>query len=926
MKIGFSNVRSLIPHLNDIESSVTENLFDIFLICESWLKKEVNDEQISIKGYSLYRADRNANGRGLCIYIKNTIHCEIIRNTNEYIWEQLWIKVKIKKKSFAIGVIYKPHEQNTNNFLDEFENTLMTIVPVYDEIVCMGDFNFDFLDKENNLTKKFVSIIESLNLQQIIEEPTRIARTSATLLDFIILGNMTDVEKGIIHNSYSDHAAIFCKIKNDVRNQPKLVTYRKFKNFDEELFREDLFSIAFFKIYDQENINAKVAFLVNCLTGLFDRHAPIVTSRVTKPKAPWLTDVIKIMMHERDAALKKYNKCKTQSSYQFYKEMRNYTTKAIEREQKAYFNHQFNTKSPKELWRCLKRNKIISEKSREIPSDLNNADDLNDFFVNSIPILQPPEETLNFYKKNKAVNSNFCFSEVNDLFVYETICSIKTNATGCDFLNSKLLRLCCPHIVPYITHIINHCLNESVVPDLWKRAVISVLPKKQNPKEHKDLRAVSILPFLSKILERAMEIQIRDHINNYSLIPDVQSGFRKGYSCATALLHIVDDIFRATDDGMCTLLVMLDFSRAFDTLNHELLIHILSYIGFSENASLMINNFIKNREQAVRLVNSVSTFRKLKAGVPQGSILGPLLFSIYISRLLEHVNHCKIHFYADDTQLYYSFAPGMIGNACRLINNDLNDFVKAASDHCLQINSRKTNVMLFGSKINQYRMMNEVHLKIDSESLEVVSEAKNLGIILSTDLRFEKHIDSLIQRAFVTIKLLYGNRRLLSTNIKKTLCDALILSIFNYGDVIYGPNLTSQYRQKIQKVQNSCLRLIYGIRRNQRISYKLQEAGWLNMGNRRSLHSAILYHKIITFKTPPYLFRKLSFRTDVHNLNIRYKGTLSPPSFRTETYRRSFSYDVCKVYNALPSNIKMKNLVSFKKSLKVTLTNSQDQL
>lgn len=237
----------------------------------------------------------------------------------------------------------------------------------------------------------------------------------------------------------------------------------------------------------------------------------------------------------------------------------------------------------------------------------------------------------------------------------------------------------------------------------------------------------------------------------------------------------------------------------------------------------------------------------------------------------------------------------------------------------MKINCSKSNVIVFGTRYKRDSVLENVNILVKNERLELVNHVKSLGVVLDADLRFEKHVNNLIGRPYSTIKLIYGNRQFLSSDIKKLLCESLILSIFNYADILYGPCLTSQYKQKIQKVQNSCLRLIFGIRRRLPISHKLKEIGWLNMYNRRTLHAANTFHKIIVSKTPLYLYRKITYRTHVHNLNIRHKSILPPPPFRLELFRRCFSCHVCAIYNNVPNSLKSVSHEKFKKSYRNVL-------
>lgn len=925
IKIGCLNIRSLIPSFMECKQIILENNYEIFSICETWLRADTPNYLIHIDGYKVYRYDRNARGGGLCIYVKNSIITSLIDIKNN-LTEQLWINVKCKKDNFAVGVVYRPPTLDSNLFLAELEDTLGLIFPAVEDIICMGDFNIDMLKLDN--LDYFFSVLESFNLKQIIETPTRITQTTATLIDLILVGREEKVvEKGVVDCQISDHQLIYCMIKvTGKRNGPEMRTYRNFKNFNYGAFETDLFNTPFYNIFDLNDINDKVSYLSTNLMNLFDQHAPIITSRVTKPRAPWLTDTIKLMISIRDKAQRKYKKTKNEAHFQYYKELRNYTTEAIKREKKAYLNFQLSNSSSKECWKILKTNNIIpNSKINEIPTELKKPNDINNHFVNSIPATHPSDDLIHFYETNRVCNTNLKFQSVNELTLYQIINKISTKAAGCDGINIELIKLSCPHILPYITHIINICLTESVYPSMWKNAMVTVLPKKANPENFQDLRAISILPTFSKLIEKIMEQQLIVHLSDNNIIPHVQSGFRVGHSCTTALLNVTDDILGAIDQGLCTVLVLLDFSRAFDTINYRMFEAILHYIGLSEEAVTLIKDYMSNRQQKVSIDHESSDSLTLKAGVPQGSILGPLFFNIYSSQLIKSLSYCEAHFYADDAQLYHSFPPNETDNACAHINEDLKHFVDLSKDHCLVINPNKSKVIIFGHKKYRNEVKRNIQISVENEIIESVNETKNLGVIIDEDLRFNTHVNKLTQKAYNALKLIYGNRHYLPQKTKIILCESLILSSLNFADSVYGPSLTSLYKRKIQKIQNSCLRLIFGIRMRERISYKLRDVGWLNMDNRRLHHAACLYHKIIANKSPQYLYRKIKFRTDVHNLNVRFKGLLTPPPHRTELFKRSFRYRICKVYNSVPQELKNSKLKSFKTKYKSLLFTAQCQ-
>lgn len=242
--------------------------------------------------------------------------------------------------------------------------------------------------------------------------------------------------------------------------------------------------------------------------------------------------------------------------------------------------------------------------------------------------------------------------------------------------------------------------------------------------------------------------------------------------------------------------------------------------------------------------------------------------------------------------------------------------LKYAETHCLKINYTKTNVLLFGPSPALEVIFDQLCIKVNDHLIKPVSEAKTLGVTFDSSLRFRNHITTYIRRGYGGLKLIYNKRHFMDIKTKSAVCNALVLSGLSYCDYVYGPSIDTRDARRIQVLQNSCLRLIYGIRRRQHISHKLEENKWLDMANRRLHHAATLYHKIMLYKCPPYLLNKITFRSDVHNVNIRFGGTVSVPAHKTETFKRCYSYQICIVYNNIPDKFKSINDINkFKKTL-----------
>lgn len=928
LKLAQVNVISLLANFIQLRDYILSNDFDIVGVTETWLHDGVDEERVKVDRYTFIRQDRlGRRGGGVGMFIKNDINFNILfRESSEYV-DHIWIKILLQKTCYVIGNLYRPPNSNSGHFFNSFEDTLTDIYTNYEHITCLGDFNINMLDLDSELCTRLNSIIDVFSLRQLICEPTRISNTSISLIDLIFTNVENVIEVGVVDALIADHFAVFCKIELS-RNKCLVETFsfRALKSINFENFQNDLESIPWHYIYDMDRIDDKVDFLNKNIIQLFDKHAPIKTlNKSHRPYSPWITDNIKLLQRLRSNALSRFKNSKSPHHWAYYKQIRNYTTAAIKSEKKAYLAFKFRNCSVKDKWTELKKLNIGKNSNSTIPDNLNNVDELNKFFTSSGNSASPKLNLLNYYADNIKNNLNnlFSFEPTTDLEVLNIIQNIKSRASGRDQLNIVMIHLCCPFILPFLTHILNECISKSYFPTVWKQAYVLPLPKITSPTEFNHLRSISVLPTFSKILEKIMESQIKPFLDSNSILPKKQSGFRSGYSCASALADITDDILRASDDNKVSVLILLDYSKAFDMLNHDILLRLLHFIGFCDSARDFMTSFLSDRTQQVIIGNKKSNVLTVRSGVPQGSVLGPILFSIYTSCFHEFLQFCNYHLYADDTQLYCSFKIDNLEHASNMINNDLNILYNISNDHLLKINPSKSSVLLFGNKNFINAVMAEVQFKIGDSLIPYCNCSKSLGLVIDCDLRFKNHVTYMLKKAYTSLKMIYCHRHYLGLNTKILLCDTLVLSHFNHCDSVYGPCLDSGDIRRIQKVQNSCLRLIFGIRSRQRISHKLNDAKWLNMYNRRKLHMTLFFYKIIKYKSPSYLHDKISYRTDVHNVNVRRKNLLTIPRHNKQLFKRSFSYNIATCINSVDmSNLTLSTL-TFKHKYKKWLLQNQ---
>lgn len=914
LRVAHINIRSIVPKFHLLSRFIVTYKYDIVVISETWLSANIPDDAISLQGFALVRRDRATRGGGVCIYYRSHLRATYIPCETSF--EQAWVGFQLGNRKVAVGVFYNPPDEYYKSFCDKFEEQFTILSLNYDIMFCLGDININLLASGNTLDRAyFLSMLESLGLTQIINTPTR----GDSLIDVILTTDLDCiVSSGIGEDKFSDHETIFCTIRIPLpSNIPVRKIIRDFKWFDQTAFLNDLSLSPLSNILYMNNIDDKIDYIMFYLLQLFDTHAPIRTITVTHRSPPWITDNVKYMMMLRDQALAKYKKTRLDTSWTYYKTLRNFTNQSIKREKKAFFNNTFMQQSAKYQWKTLKQLNV-SKPVSDIPPTLQNVTEINEYFLDNIPVSTSDPELLTFYRTHR-LNPNsekFNFVPIQESELINIISEIKTKASGYDSLTIDMVKISYPLLSSYILHVINSCLLENYFPISWRKAVVHPIPKCSYPVSYGDLRPISILPVFSKILEKVIFRQLKQFLDFNRVLPDIQSGFRAGHSCTTALLGVSDDIISAIDSSRVVALTLLDFSRAFDTLDHDVLLSILHYVGLSHSTINMFHSYLANREQCVSLNGATSSFRSVVRGVPQGSILGPLLFSIYTSCFHKKLSTCSMHMYADDIQVYYSFTISNSSAAVDTINNDIRAIARVSSQHALVLNPSKSVVLLFGNKNCVSLLQNTAKFSIDGVQLPIQLEAKNLGVTFDTQFRFQTHILKCIRLAYINLKLIFPHRHFLSVATKRSLCDSLVLSHFSFCCELYGPCITANNIARIQRIQNSCLRFIFGIRKFEPITHKLAEVSWLNMADRRYLRMACLFQKIITDKQPAYLYNKISFRTDVHTLNLRFKGMLTPPLHRTALYERSFSYQIVKVYNGIPDDLKLLSAKQFKYTYK----------
>jgi hypothetical protein len=905
---------------------------DVMAINETWLREGEDKRAPALPGYRLLHKPRPASirsrGGGVGFYIKRGIYARVLEHPDSPTVEQMWLSVKVNGIKIVVGTLYRPPWLETESFLNALSESL-TSFSVFDHVIVMGDFNKDLSRINNTNASTLLDFLNCMNLHQYVTEATHFTDHSETLLDLVC--SNTKVSKLVIDHipDLSAHAFISFEVYvKKPKLRPRWLLYRPLKDIDINLFNIHVNSIAWEKLLS-DNVNDSVAAFNAQITDLFDLHAPIRRTFIKKASYPWITETIKDMISLRDKAHTKYRLSKLESDKQYYKELKTLVIEAICKEKTAYYQYFINKhiKDHRNLWKNIKRNVIDFKTSNiELPESLCDPELINEHFLKLPGNNRVHSSNLAYFSKNSFSDSVFSLKLVDETTIFNIIKKISTNAQGVDGITLDMILLTLPRTLNVITSIVNSSLQSGNYPEIWKHAIVKPLPKTIHPLKENDLRPVSILPCLSKIIEKAVQIQINEYLKVNNILPAKQSGFRKGMSTVTALLDVVDDILAAQDKGQGSILVLLDYSRAFDTIDTALLIAKLKYYGFDKNALKWFHNYLTNRYQQVEVTptdgtKKLSTKSLVNKGVPQGSILGPILFILYTSDLPHSVMHTKYHLYADDLQIYTSFKPLETKTFVNKINYDLKNITQWSKDNGLVLNPAKTKFLILGSEKQINQISSSLpEIKLDDVMIEPVNEARNLGVRMDGKLRFEKHVSEVVKQCYYRLRVLYQIRQYLSIDVRIYLCESLILSKLNYADTVTGMCILTRTKKIIQRLQNSCARFCFLIPPRAHITPYLNSRNLMNMETRRQLHFATLLFGVIKDKDPSYLFSKLTFTKRKSRINDR----LLCPTHNTAAFRGSFRYSATKCWNNIPPPIRLSCSVgSFKDKYKKHLIKVQ---
>ena len=586
---------------------------------------------------------------------------------------------------------------------------------------------------------------------------------------------------------------------------------------------------------------------------------------------------------------------------------------------------------PRTLWASL--NQILHRRpSPSLPECLSVSDlakSFGSFFIDKISIIRSAFPTCPLSDGLHAapapgVPTLDSFSTASEEEIRRLIMASPNKSCDLDPIPTPLVKSCIDILITPITSIVNLSLLEGTFPALFKTAHVSPLLKKPtlSKDEMKNYRPVSNLSFLSKILEKAVSSRLHSHINSTNASNSFQSAYKKLHSTETALLKIHNDIITAMDGGRVTALTLLDLSAAFDTIDHQILLtRLQTWFGISGMALKWITSYLTDRYQQIKIENALSPSVSIPFGVPQGSVLGPLLFTLYTTPLSSIINEHTVphHLYADDSQLYVSFSTRDSVESLKNLQSCLAAVQNWMLENKLKLNPDKTEFLLVGHEQQRKKFLHHFPLPLMDVPTNPAKSARNLGVIFDSNFKFSSHISQVSRSCFYHMRDIRRIRRCLSLKNAKTLAHALVTSRLDYcNSLLFG--LAVKDINRLQRVQNCLARVVTNSIPRARSSPLLYKLHWLPVKFRIQFKLNLLTHKTLLTGQPSYLRDLLAIfvpRRALRSSNMKF---LSVPKVKTKTGSRAFSSCAPALWNSLPLSLRsIDSTPTFRKHLKTHL-------
>jgi len=927
--------------LGELETLAAITKSDIIALTETWLDSSIPDQLLSIAGFlPPIRNDRNRHGGGVLIYCADHLPVVPRPDLSTAPYESTWVEIKHKpNEKILIGVFYRPPNQRAadrDQFLLHLNQVVSAVIQENPKsVLIMGDFNdrcteWNGSHFTSELGTKLYEMVADNGLTQIIDSPTHLdnAGRPQHLLDLLI----TDSPDLILDSQVlppigsCKHCPTFCKLAISLpKDKPFKRTVWDFNNVDIISLTDALTAAPWNTAYElYDDVDDIEHFWNQLFLETARQYIPTRTITVHPHTKPWMTKTLRLLINKKHRLWHRYKKTQRPEHLDIYRLVRNQTVREVIKSKSHYFNSLIPTlqnpnQDPKKWWRITKsllHNKTqtsippLFEDNAVITDAAHKAEIFNTYFsgnsrlpphADSHPL--PPFEFL--------TNQRLATLSVTSHEVYNVLVGLNVSkATGPDNIGNFLLKICAGAISNSVAKLFNHSLETQKFPTKWKFSNVVPVHKKSSRNEKANYRPISLLCNISKAMERLVHNKMYDYLTSNSLLTPLNSGFKKHDSATNQLIALHNNICKSLEQKHDVRVVFLDLSKAFDRVWHKGLIFKLKQLGITGPLLNWLQNYLSGRHQRVVIDGQASDWMKIEAGVPQGSILGPLLFIIFINDIIKDIQS-NIRLFADDISMFHSIVDSYLTQ--QIMNHDLHKISEWATQWLMTFNALKNEAMTLSLRTTP---IPQPPLSFDGIQLKEVKEHTHLGLTLSSNMSWKPHVDRICSRAGQRNNILRKLKFRLPRKTLENLYKSLVRPMLEYGDIVFDDNSTT-LSQRLEAIQVDAARTCTGAFISTSTNLLLSELGWSTLTERRKTHKLIYYYKIVNGLTPHYLHDLLPPRVaDISNYPLRNALNRSLVPARTMRYKQSFLPSTTVLWNTLPDSVRVSaTLSTFKKSL-----------
>lgn len=903
----------MINNFNQLEIIANSDNPDFIILAETHLTENVEESEISLQNYNHYATLSNSTRTGgVIIYFKS--QWSITKIFEKISDSKFWISAymaKYNQSCFIILALYRSPSSPKAEFCDVFENILEDLCEKSVDIIIAGDFNIDW-KKDNFYKEKIENLLNDNGLKQIVTEYTRITQYSKTLIDYVITNNERISVTNNINNKISDHESINIAIECTQNNKEQIKEIQIFK-YDKIQFKRELRNLTVQNIPNE--VNSKALILDSCIENTIKKFTStkVVNEKYNTKK--WFNRALNICKKTKIIKYQTALSVNTEEAWNDYRIYRNIYKVNVENAKNKFTSDKINkSTNQKEMWREIKD--LVLKKPRD---EINNvifnnieykdnfeiANNFNMYFVNSIKAIRDSIPNVQYINRVPVINNRFKFRAIT-IVELKNICKKLKKKPDYNNVSTKIILDNWDIIGHFLMDIINKSFETGIFPETWKHTM--VMPIKKIPKTNKceEYRPINVLKTCEKIIEKVVKEQLDKYIEENKILSEYQSGFRKKYSCETAVNYVVNR-WKYSKKNSKILAIFLDFKRAFETIDRDILINKLCNYGIQDTELNWFKSYLFDREQRTKVNNVTSNSIKTEFGVPQGSILGAILFTLYINDMPNILKKCEITMYADDTLI---FAEADTEQKCHEnLNFDMENINTWLKMNKLKLNESKTKLM-------EINMNSNIEFKINDKIIEKVKNIKYLGFIIDSDLKFKDHIDYICRKIGKKIGFFKRIRNKINTINSINIYNTIVKPHFEYGSTILYTCCTKQQIERLQKLQNKAMRSILKCNRYTSTRSMLDALKWLNIYQRLEFNTLNFIQKLKSGNSAEYLTKQLQYVGEVQPYNLRNADNFRLQRVTTSAMQKSLFYKGLHLYNKLDPDIRNEtNINIFKRKV-----------